>query len=415
MDIRLTPPEEIIETTVSRLPLSKSVAARVLILHHLTPGARAIDPDRLPSCDDTQIIAAALACPAGTVSVDDCGTAARFLTALFAATPGVDITLTGSPRLCERPVGPLIDALRHLGADITYINKDGYLPVSISGRKLSGGRVKLDASGSSQYASALALAAPLMAAPLAIDLGGEGVSMPYLRMTLDMLQARGVDTYREGYDIHIANTLPSDTDIETEPDWSAAAFWYELAAVTAGWVTLPGLLPDSLQGDSILARIGDRFGVITEFTDQGAELSATPDIHSRLDLELADYPDLVPALAVTACLINVPFRFSGIGHLRHKESDRIADLAAQLRLCGWLVEAGHDSLSWEGEVIPVPALPQLSACGDHRLAMAFASIAAFAPGLVIRGAEAVNKSYPGFWDDLRDTGFTIEEIEDTDL
>lgn len=399
------------ETTASRLPLSKSVAARLLILHAMTPGARALDPTRLPACSDTQVMAAALAVADGNIDVADCGTAARFLTAYVAATPGRRALISGSPRMTARPMKPLVDALCSLGADIAYEGEEGHLPLRITGRKLSGGTVRLDASASSQFASALALVAPAMERPLSIELGGEIASMPYLKMTLDMLAARGVESERRGYTIDVANTPLRDVDHEAEPDWSAAAPWYELAAVTAGWVTLPGLRADSLQGDRALASLGERIGVVTEFTDEGADLSASPEVFSRLDLDMSDNPDLVPALAVTACLINIPFHFTGVANLRLKESDRLASLASQLAMCGWLLDVGPDFIGWEGATRPVFEVPILSSCDDHRIAMALAPIAAFVPAIEIDGAEAVNKSYPGFWDDLADAGFGVEVLD----
>lgn len=411
MNYAVFPPEEILTATVTRLPLSKSIAARAMIFGALTGSAPAAAADRLPDCDDTRVLAAALAVKTGRVDVAECGTAARFLTAYYACTEGADVTLTGSERLCSRPIAPLVEALRALGADIVFAEHEGHLPLTIRGRHLSGGRVSLDASASSQFASALAMVAPAMEQPLTIDLGGEIASMPYLAMTMQMLRRRGVDTDREGYSIIVANTPLRPVDIESEPDWSAAAFWYEIAAVTAGWVTLPGLSTDSLQGDRVLASIGDRFGVITAPAEdtEGLELSATPDLFSRLDLDMGDYPDLVPPLAVVGCMLNIPFHFTRIGNLRIKESDRIAALQSELRKCGWILTADADSLEWDGSTVPVAEMPVLSPHGDHRLAMAFAAIAVWAPGIVITDVDVVAKSYPGFWDDLRDAGFTLQE------
>lgn len=415
MKLRLSyPGEEILETTVTRLPLSKSVAARVLMIHALTPAAPALDVERLPACDDIRVMAAALARDGGEIDLGASGTAARFLTAYFAATPGKSVTLAGTDRLNRRPIAPLVDALRILGADIIYKDEEGCLPIAVTGRQLTGGTVKLDASASSQFASALAMIAPAMSQPLTIDLGGEIASMPYLTMTLRMLEHRGVDSERRGYAIDVANTAYKVAPMEAESDWSAAAFWYEIAAVTAGWITLPGLHAESLQGDSVLARIGERMGVVSEFTDEGLELSATPDLYSRLDMDMADFPDLVPAVAVTGCMIGVPYRLSGLANLRVKESDRLQALVDELARCGWILEAGPDYLEWEGATKPIFELPVMNTHDDHRLAMAFAPISVFVPGIVIDGAEAVNKSYPGFWDDLRDAGFVIEDLDDVE-
>jgi len=408
MDYRIIPPDEILETSV-RLPLSKSVAARAMILTALTPGAPAIPADRLPDCTDTAVLGRALGLTAGTADVADCGTAARFLTAYFAAKEGADITLTGSPRLLARPIAPLVEALRSLGADISYTDNPGHLPLHIRGTALRGGSVRLDATASSQFASALAMIAPLCPGGLSIELGGEIASMPYLRMTMRMLEARGIAADMAGYTLTVGAGPLRPVGPEAEYDWSAASYWYSIAAVTAGWVTLTGMTPSRLQGDSVLAELGPRFGVLTDFTDEGAELSATPDIYSRLDLDLSDNPDLAPALAVTAYMASMPFQFTGLANLRHKESDRIEALAEGLRACGCVAQAGPDSLGWEGEREPLTAPPVIDTHADHRIAMAFAAASVFIPGIVIRDAGSAAKSYPDFWDDLRAAGFTIDQ------
>lgn len=392
---------------MGRLPLSKSIAARALVL-----GALADEPvgdEYLSDCDDIAVMRRALTTPyTDEINVGDSATALRFLTAFFASRPGVEVTITGSDRLCERPLQPLVDALRSLGASIDYAGKEGHAPVIVKGKALSGGEVDLKGvAQSSQYASALALIAPTLSDGLRINLGGQIASTPYLKMTLAMLRVRGVNAEIEGYTVMVAPGKLQPVGVESEPDWSAAAFWYAIAAVSAGWVTLPSLTPDSIQGDSILKTLGERFGVVTEFTDAGAELSATPDIFSRLDMDMSDYPDLVPPLAIVAALTGLPFVFSGIGHLRHKESDRLKTMVDELRKIGIVAEAGTDTLSWEGERIPVMRMPQIDANGDHRIAMAFAVASFVFPGIVIDDPSVVGKSYPGFFDDLKDAGFTI--------
>ncbi len=411
MNYRIFPPEEILETTVENLPLSKSISARALVLNALTDGSSPIDVENLANCNDTNVIATALRKESGDIYVADCGTAARFLTAYFAAKTGIEVTISGTETLNHRPIAPLVDALRQLGGKIDYLKDEGCLPIHICGQQLSGGEVKLNASASSQFASAIAMIAPTMLNPLRINLGGEIASMPYLNMTLAMMRNRGIESSREGYTIAIDAGKYHKTDTEVEPDWSAAAFWYEIAAVSAGWITLPRMLKKSLQGDSILSQIGERFGVLTEFTEEGVELSATPDLYSRLDLDMSDYPDLVPALSVVACMINIPFVFTGIANLRHKESDRIEALVNELRQCGWLLQADANTLSWEGDAVPVGLLPRFSTHGDHRLAMALAPIAYLAPGIIVCNAEVVEKSYPDYWTDLQAAGFTLEEVE----
>lgn len=407
MNLRIFPPEEILETTVTRLPLSKSVSARVMVLDALTHGAPGVAPNAVAQCDDIEALARALRVRSGNADAGESGTALRFLTAFFAASEGCDVHLSGAPALCGRPIAPLVDALRSLGAEIDYEGPEGHAPLHIRGRRLKGGEVSLDSKASSQFASAIAMIGPVMDSPLKIHLGGQIPSMPYLRMTLEMMQARGVEAYTEGYSVVIGRGPYMPAQPETEPDWSAASYWYAIAAVTAGWVTLPGLQSRSLQGDSVLQRIGDRVGVVTEFDEEGAQLSATPEVWSRLDMDMADYPDLVPALAVTAALIGVPFVFSGVANLRHKECDRLEALRANLLKLGIVAECGSDTLAWEGERVPLMEIPEIDPCGDHRIAMAFAAAACFVPGLVISDAQVVGKSYPGFFDDLRDAGFNV--------
>ncbi len=412
MDYRIFPPEDILETTVSRLPLSKSVAARVLILNALTPGAPAVSPQVLPGCADIDVLRAALTVRQGSVHAGHSGTALRFLTAYYAATEGTDVLLTGSERLCERPIAPLVDALRSLGADIAYEDREGFAPLRIRGHRLAGGRVTLDTRSSSQFASALCMVAPGMEHGLHIDLGGQIPSLPYLKMTLAMLQARGIDAHTHGYTVIVPSGTLAQVEPEAERDWSSAAFWYAIAAASAGWITLQGLTPSKLQGDAVLADIGPRFGVLTDYEDSDACLSATPDIFSRMDMDMSDYPDLVPALAVVSCLVGLPFTFTGVANLRLKESDRLKALADNLLRLGIVTETGPDSFGWEGERVPVTRMPEINPCGDHRIAMAFAAAALFIPGIVIRNAGVADKSYPGFWDDLRDAGFTLADPAD---
>ena len=409
MDYRIFPPEEILEATVSRLPLSKSVAARVLILNALTPGASDVSPDVLPVCTDIDVLRAAVNVRRGTVHVAHSGTAMRFLTAFYASSESCDVVITGSDRLCERPVAPLVDALRSLGADITYESREGFAPLHIRGRRLPGGPGRLDARWSSQFVSALCMVAPSMEQGLSIDLGGQIPSLPYLKMTLAMLQNRGIDAHTQGYTVVVPHGTLDRVEPEAERDWSSAAFWYAIDAASAGWITLRGLTASQLQGDAILAEIGPRFGVLTDYEGDDACLSATPDIFSRMDMDMADYPDLVPALAVVSCLVGLPFTFTGVSNLHLKESDRLKALAENLLRLGIVTETGPDSFGWEGERIPITQMPEIDPHGDHRIAMAFAAAALFIPGLVIREADVVCKSYPGFWDDLRDAGFTLAD------
>ena len=408
MDYRILPPDEILEATVS-LPLSKSISARALIMAALGSSS----PASVAQCEDTRVLAAALAGNDTKVDVGAAGTAMRFLTAYYASRPGVSVTLDGSPRMRRRPIAPLVNALRELGAQIEYAGEEGFPPLKINGCKLRGGEISVDSSVSSQFISAILMVAPEMEAPLTVNLAGDSVSMPYIRMTVSMMRDRDIDAEIERDTVYVRSGRYRACDKAVERDWSAAAFWYEIAAITAGWVTLSDLHDDSIQGDKALTDIFPRLGVLTEFGDDGAELSATPDLFSRIELDLTDTPDLVQAIAVTACAISVPFRLSGVANLRLKETDRLEALRAELAKIGCIIEIeGDNVIAWEGKRIPLTQMPVIDTYADHRMAMAFAPLSVFIPGIIIRDIEVVEKSYPGFWDDMRSAGFTLTDASE---
>ncbi|MDE5595908.1 MAG: 3-phosphoshikimate 1-carboxyvinyltransferase [Muribaculaceae bacterium] len=410
MDYRIFPPEEIIETAVT-LPLSKSISARALIMAALGSSV----PSEVADCADTRVMTEALASESDEINIGHAGTAMRFLTAYYAAAPAKSVTLDGSERMRQRPIGVLVDTLRSLGASIEYLGEEGFPPLKINGCQLSGGEIEMDSSVSSQFVSAVLMVAPTMKEPLTLKLSGETVSAPYIKMTASMMRDRGIDVEIERDTITVRPGSYRHCDTPVEHDWSAAAFWYEIAAISAGWVTLTGMHNHSIQGDSALAGIYPRMGVLTEWTEEGAELSATPDLYSRVDLDMTDTPDLVQAIAVTSCAIGLPFRLTGVSNLRHKETDRLEALQRELMKVGCVIEIESDSvISWEGRRMPMSEMPEIDTYGDHRMAMAFAPLAMFIPGIIIRDAEVVEKSYPAFWNDLREAGFTITDAAQTE-
>lgn len=411
MNYRILPPEEILETTVE-LPLSKSISARELIISYVSGQGK---PAKLSASADTCRLAEILdkgLCQK-EINAGAGGTTFRFMAALLAATEGTDCLLCAEDRMSERPVAPLVDALRCLGADIEYAGKEGCPPLRIKGRKLKGGELETDASVSSQFVSALMMVVPLMEGGLHIKLLGEQGSVPYIKMTAAMMGAAGVDVETDPYNVWVKDMPYKVLPPMAEPDWSSAAFWYEIAAVTAGWVTLPGLKEKSLQGDSNEAILFERLGTLTEFGEEGAELSATPDLYSFLECHMADMPDAVPALAVTAALVGVPFRMTGVSSLRHKECDRLEALLAELLKIGIVAEIENygDTLTWDGRRVPVNTLPVFDTYQDHRMAMSLAAVSVFIPGIIIKDSEVVEKSYPGFWSDLENAGFVLEAVE----
>ena len=402
-----------LETQV-QLPLSKSESARRLIMDAVSHTS---SPGPVADCEDIRVLAAALAAPAdgaAVIDVEASGTALRFLTTYFAATPGTDVVVDGCPRLRQRPLSILIDALRAMGADIECNGEEGFAPVHIRGKRLTGGDIEIDASVSSQFVSALMMMGPVMSAPLNITLTNNIASAPYIRMTALMMEARGADVEIAGQRVSVRPGAYTRPGAPISIDWSAASYWYAITAVSDGWVTLPGLQEKSLQGDRAMRDYGMQLGVVTDFDDpdtpDAAVLSASPEQYGRITLDMTGTPDLVPAIAVAACTLGIPFHFTGVATLHDKECDRVMALQQEMLRLGCILEAeDRDTLSWDGRRAIVTRRPIIDTHGDHRLAMAFACVAIFVPGIVIRDIEVVDKSYPGFWRDLTAAGFTLQE------
>lgn len=411
MNIRIFPPDEMLEASVD-LPLSKSIAARSLVINAI---GKFEESAPLPDCQDIEVLKNALCMTRGEINIGMSGTAMRFLTAYFAATDGCEIVLTGDERMSLRPVSILVKALREMGASIDYLDKEGFLPLKITGKKLSGCELTIDSTVSSQFISALMLVAPLLDNPLTIRIDGEAVSVPYIKMTAAMMAESGVEPVFRYNGITVPNSAYGRPSLRSERDWSSASYWYAITALSAGWVTLNDISVQSLQGDSELITLGEKFGVLTnpsEDVDGALELSVSPEQFSRLDADMSQTPDLVPALAVTAAVLGIPFRFTGVRNLRDKECDRLTALCQEALKIGRIFEVeGDDILSWEGQHIPVNEMPVFSTHGDHRMAMAFAPVSIFVPGIVIEDYEVVRKSYPDFWTHLEQAGFILEKAD----
>lgn len=407
MNLQIFPPDGFVEASVD-LPFSKSMSARALIINKIG----GFDPHiELSDSDDTTALREGLAKTMGTVNIGAAGTAMRFLTAYYAATPGCEVVLDGSERMRERPVGILVDALRALGANIEYVDKEGFPPIAISGRRLTGGEIKLNPGVSSQFISALMMIAPLMSSPLSLVLDGEPTSWPYIKMTAGMMTASGVEPEFLPGGIIIPNTPYTIAVEKVERDWSAASYWYSIAAMSAGCVTLNDMSAQSQQGDRYMTVYGDKLGVMTEDSedvDGALELAASPEQHSRINADMSDTPDLVQTVAVAAGVLGIPFRFTGVHTLRNKETDRLEALKNEALKLGLIFETeGDDILQWDGRRVQITEIPRISTYNDHRMAMAFAPVAVFIPGLVIENCDVVSKSYPDFWEHLEQAGFEL--------
>ncbi len=409
MQVTIWPPDEPIETSVT-LPLSKSESNRLLIIRALAgEDSSGIE---VSDCDDTDAIRAGLAASSGsTVNVGPAGAAMRFLTAYFAARPDTEMTVDGCERMRQRPIGPLVDALRQCGAEVTYIGSEGFPPLHITGRQLTGGRVEIDATVSSQFISALMMVSPLMTDGLTLTLRGTMASRPYVEMTAAMMRRAGAEVEVTDEAITVAPGAYAPCDAEVEGDWSAASYWYAISALSSGFITLKRLFGKSIQGDSRIASLMKVTGLDTVRTSPDEiELTPTPDPGSRLYTDLADTPDLAQTLVVTCCLLAIPFRITGLRSLRIKETDRLEALRTELRKLGFLTEIPEEGvIEWQGAFFnPGEEIDPIETYGDHRMAMSFAPAALYYPGLRLNGSESVSKSYPDFWNDLERAGFRLE-------
>ncbi len=400
------------------LPASKSISNRALIINALS--GNSLSPDNVSDCDDTRVMTAALCQMPSVIDIMAAGTAMRFLTAYLSVTPGTH-TLTGSERMCHRPIGVLVDALRQLGAHISYAGEEGYPPLRISGQQLSGGALTLPGNVSSQYISALLMIAPTMQQGLQLELTDGIISRPYIDMTLRIMQQFGAQArWTSDNTLQVAPTPYQPAAFTIENDWSAASYWYQMVALSAdpeARVELPGLFADSTQGDSQVARLFIPLGVQTQYTAQGVVLTKCQPTEGCVEMNLMGQPDLAQTLVVTASMLNRPFRFGGLQTLKIKETDRIVALQQELAKLGFplqdcqtqLPDGRTDlQLCWDGMHSEPSPLPRIDTYDDHRMAMAFAPAALTLGHIEINNPEVVTKSYPTFWDTLESAGFEVK-------
>ncbi len=385
---------------------SKSESNRALILQALYP---AIELENLSNSDDTLVLKEALKSESGNVDIHHAGTAMRFLTAYFSAREGVEITLTGSERMHQRPIKLLVDALRTLGADITYINKEGFPPLKIKGKILTGEKVSLEARISSQYISALMLIAPSLPSGLEITLVGKVTSTPYILMTLEFLKYFGISATFEGQVIKIdpANEV-ANKKLDIESDWSSASYFYSIAALCSGSrIKLSNYRKNSFQGDAGVATIYKKLGVTTTYEENFILLEKTSFKKPRsLHLDLQDMPDLAQTIAVTCLGLGIGCDLQGLHTLKIKETDRLLALKTEIEKLGGQIKITDDCL----QLSPGGTIKKnvsVATYNDHRMAMAFAPLALLVP-LKIEDFEVVSKSYPDFWKHLETLGFSTE-------
>lgn len=376
------------------LPSSKSESNRVLIIDALTKGGNHIT--NLAEARDTQTMIRLLEEDPQILDVLDAGTTMRFLTA-YAALTDRNKTLTGTPRMCERPIGILVDALRSLGAEIEYKGKEGYPPMETKGfSKQLTNHIKIRGDVSSQYISALVMNAPLLPEGLTLELTGKIGSRTYIEMTLKLMEQFGIQYSFEENIIKIAHQDYHNTNFAVESDWSGASYWFSLlACAEEGQFFLKGLKKDSLQGDSKIVDIMDHLGVNSEFTEEGILLTKKA-VSGLESFDFTHCPDLAQTVAVTCALIGQTSKFTGLESLRIKETDRIYALQQELaKFNAKLVEGENEVFT----LIPSTGIPEdvnISTYDDHRMAMAFMPLATKTK-VIFDDKEVVNKSYPSFW------------------
>jgi 3-phosphoshikimate 1-carboxyvinyltransferase len=415
-----------VKSTALKITGSKSETNRLLLLQALFPG---ITIQNASESDDSIAMQAALANDGAVVDIHHAGTAMRFLTAYFALKEGRSVVLTGSQRMKERPIGVLVDALKALGADIQYAENEGYPPLKITGKKLTGSTVNINAGVSSQYITALMLIGAKLPNGLELVLEGEVTSVPYINMTQMLLAQAGIESSFEGNVIKVFPLQSSNvnllSEIVVESDWSSASYFYSIVALSpvGTQITLSTYKDLSFQGDSALADIYREFGVSTEFTDGTIILKKENQQPTTINLQLNDTPDIAQTIAVTCFGLGIGCHLTGLHTLKIKETDRLEALKAELGKFGADITVTDDSLTlaphnlftsseagsplWEG----LGEAVRVATYNDHRMAMAFAPLAIKTP-FVIEDAGVVSKSFPTFWEDLSTLGFQFSPVKD---
>lgn len=394
---------------------SKSETNRLLLLQALYPN---LVLENTSNSDDSEVMLKALAIThhpspiTQTIDIHHAGTAMRFLTAYFAIQEGKEVVLTGSSRMKERPIKILVEALQQLGAEISYIENQGFPPIRIKGKKITQNKVALPANVSSQYISALLLIAPKLENGLELTLEGEITSIPYINMTLALLNEIGVETSIIENIIKV-NPLPTPNSqlLTIESDWSSASYWYSIIALSpiGTQVTLSSYKQNSLQGDAALVEIYKSFGIETIFNDNQSITISKKHTHQPLPFthNLNNSPDIAQTIAVTCFGLGMGCHLTGLHTLKIKETDRLEALKIELTKLGANVSVTNDSLTLGlSEKIYKDII--IKTYQDHRMAMAFAPLALKTP-ISIEEAEVVSKSYPTFWDDLEKFGFQISK------
>lgn len=406
MNLRINLQNNISSSTL-RISGSKSETNRLLLLQALFPD---LSLHNISNSDDSEVMTKALLSNENYIDIHHAGTAMRFLTAYFSIQEDREITLTGSQRMQERPIEILVEALRQLGADISYITNPGFPPIKITGKKITQNKVTLNANVSSQYISALLLIAPRLENGLELTLDGKITSVPYIQMTLALLDEIGIETAFIGNKITVKpKKSVQPTEVTVESDWSSASYFYSICALSnmGTTITLSSYKQNSLQGDSFLSEIYESLGVQTVFGTNEMTLTKTGIAKNNIAFDLNKTPDIAQTIAVTCFGLGTTCHLTGLHTLKIKETDRLEALHTELTKLGANISVTNDSLILEKAATIHPEI-KIATYNDHRMAMAFAPLAIKIP-IVIEDANVVSKSYPDFWNDLKTLGFEVSE------
>lgn len=382
---------------------SKSESNRMLLLQALYPQ---ITLDNLSNSDDTVAMKSGLESDKNMVDIGHAGTSMRFLSAYYSTLENQEKILTGSSRMQERPIGILVDALRQLGADISYLKNEGYPPLLIKGKRLTASEVLLSANISSQYITALMLIAPSLPDGLRLYLEGKITSIPYIEMTLSLLHKIGVDAIFSGQHIQVFPKKDiTQITHAVESDWSSASYYFSMVALAnEADVSLSTYKKDSLQGDRVLMDVYQQFGVKSSIENNTLALKKQTMGSTHVQLDLSDAPDIAQTIAVTCYGLGLSCSLTGLHTLKIKETDRLVAMQNELSKLGATIEITDKSLHLHKRTNPIRPNVLIETYHDHRMAMAFAPLGLLVP-IRIQDADVVTKSYPGFWKDLEQNGF----------
>lgn len=391
---------------------SKSISNRMLLIREVLSAD--IELVNLSRSEDTQLLLKALQLvhtnELNTIDVHHAGTDMRFLTALLSVTEGTKI-ITGSERMKQRPIGELVNTLKTLGAEITYLKKENYPPLQITGKTIGGGAIEIDSSVSSQFISALLLVAPKFKNGIELRLKGETVSMPYIEMTVRLLKRFGVDIEFQDKTITVkprSIKQEAKQNFVIESDWSSASYWYSLVSLSENLeIKLDNLFENSLQADSVLPELYKELGAETTFNNNKVILRKTELKTKEFNYDFTNCPDIAQTIAITCLGHGIKANLSGLKTLKVKETDRILALKTEIEKFGAKCATTESSLAFDGSNADFINEITIATYNDHRMAMSFAPLCLKTKSISIENKEVVNKSYPEFWKDLSKVGIIV--------